>query len=146
MQKISSPLVILHYDQLFHLNLIRCMNGTRSNIVMSVAYLTHLFIHHYYNVMIVIWNISNIKFKIHKTEGLMKWLIAYLRHIKLYDAAWASYLCNRIWHDHGYTVFISTIPTCFIVVPIAHVLIFHTNNHIGIITTHIFQYVFIFIA
>ena len=29
-----------------------------------------------------------------QTEGLAKWLIAYLRHIKLCNGAWAPYICN----------------------------------------------------
>ena len=39
---------------------------------------------------------SKIKSKILKTEGLAKKKIAYMRHIKISDAKWTSYLCQSI--------------------------------------------------
>ena len=82
MQKIISWLVILHHDQFFHPNLRRCLQGTKSCVVASAAYLQKLFIHHYYNDVIVIWVSSMIAAKMRKTEDPLKSIIAYLIHIK----------------------------------------------------------------
>ena len=60
MQKIISPLVILHYYQLFQPKVRRCLHVTRSFVVLSAAYLTKVLIHHYYNGAIVIWVILTI--------------------------------------------------------------------------------------
>ena len=82
MQKTIPPLVIPHYGQLFHPNLRIFINGTGLCVVVNAVYLPKVFIYHYYHDMIFIWGRSTIQVKMHKTEGLVKNIISYLRNIK----------------------------------------------------------------
>ena len=43
-----------------------------------------------------------------KTEDLLKRTIVYLKHIKVRDATWASYLLNIILYDYGKIMCMST--------------------------------------
>ena len=124
MHTIISSLAILHSDQFFRPNLRRCMYGTISFVVVNATYSSKNFIRHYYHGVIVIWGISTIWVRIHKTEGPVKSIIAYLILIKLCDATWASYICNIRLHGHGYNVCISTIPTCIATLEICVALLF----------------------
>ena len=152
MQTIIPSLMIQHYVTFCHPNSRKLLNGTNSCVVVIVEYLPKIFMHIYCHGRIVIWINSNIKFKIHKIEALVKCLIAFLRHIKLCHATQASYLSNIIWHGYVKNLGILTIPTyvntlkmlrCY---EISHTLIFHAKNQIGIIPKHLLQYVFMFIS
>ena len=59
------------------------MNSKQSYVVVSVAYLPKVCIHIYYHDVIVIFKNLNIKYLMHKTEGVVKCPIVYLRNIKI---------------------------------------------------------------
>ena len=122
--------------KIFHLNLRRCLHDTMLCVVVSVASLPRVCIHNYYHCMIVIWINLNIKSKMNKTEGLVKWIIDYLRRINILWCrmgviymkqhlawTWLHYvnIYNPSMHCH-------TGNTFCIFVLISHVLIFQTNN------------------
>ena len=54
-QTIISSFVILHYNQLLHPKLKRCLNVTRSCVLVSATNLPKVLIHHYYHGVIFIW-------------------------------------------------------------------------------------------
>ena len=98
-------------------------------------------------------NLNNLS-QIHKTEGLVKSLIAYLRHIKtmwchtdvIYMQKYLTWLWIQCVHIHHPNIHCHAVNVCCVVVLIAPVLIFYNNNEISIITKHLLQYVFIFIT
>ena len=147
MQKIISSLVILHYDQFSHPKLRRCLQGTSSCAVVSSVYLPKLFIHHCYHGVIVIWGSSKFQVKIHKTEGPVKSLIAYLGHIKtlwchigvIYMQQHLTWRWIQCVHIHHPSIHCHNGNVCCIIVLLSHVLIFQTNDQISIIPTHILQ-------
>ena len=74
--------VIIQYVQFCHPNSIRCLSGTRSCVVASSAYFTKII-----NSSLLSWcdfYVKKLKYisQIQKTEVLVKFIIAYLIHIK----------------------------------------------------------------
>ena len=60
-KKIISSLSVLLYLTLFHIKLIRCLHGTSSCVVVSVAYLPKSIIYIYYHGVIFIWEMFKTK-------------------------------------------------------------------------------------
>ena len=85
----------------------------------------------------------------HKTEGTVKWIIAYLRHVKNISChtviismknnltcPWQQFVHIQHTNMHFYNGNV-----CYVVVLIAHILIFQARNKKGTITTHPIQHV-----
>ena len=64
-----------------------------------------------------------------KTEGLVKFLIKYLRRIKILDATWESYISNRICHGYVNNMWISIIPTFIVTMEMCVVLLWQFTTH-----------------
>ena len=70
-------------SSLFPPQLKKCMHVTRSCVVVNVAFLVKVYIHHFYPGVIGISKKSKIKSKILKAEGLVKKHSTYMKHIKI---------------------------------------------------------------
>ena len=72
MQKIILSLVIQQYVPFYHPNSRICQNGTKSCVVVSVAYITKVCINIYYHGAIIILKNLNNKATMIKTEDMVK--------------------------------------------------------------------------
>ena len=153
-QTIISSLVIQQYDKLFHPKLRSCMHGTRSCVVVSVTYLGKS-IHssllacgnsYLRNINNISKNSQNRRSdkKYNRVFDTYKTFWCHMGIIYMQQQLTQTWLqCVNIHHPNMYC---HTGNVCWVVVIISHVLIFQTKNQIGIIPTHIVQYVFIFIT
>ena len=73
----------MHYIKFCHINLRIFLHGTRSCVVVSVAYLKKVFIHIYLHGGIITLKHLKTKAIVQKTEGPMKCTVIYLRHKRI---------------------------------------------------------------
>ena len=149
MQAIISSLVIIHFDQLLQPNLRIFLKGTRSWVDVSASYLTKLFIHHYYHEVIVIWgeaknlskNAQNRRSG-EKSNCLFETCKKFRCHMGvIYMQHQLPWPWIKFIHIHHPNMHFHTENVCCVVVLIDDILILQTKNHIGIIPTHILQYI-----
>ena len=130
------------------------MQNTRSCVVVNVAFLLKLYIHHCYPNVIGIWKNSKIKAKILKVEGLARKNITYMKHIKIqwchmnviftpkhmiWHKLQCAHILSLIMHLHTGKVYCGAVPN-------VHVSIFLTKKQIICINRQHPQYGFTFIT
>ena len=149
---IISLSVILNYIHYCHPNK-KCNQGTRLYVVANVAYLTKIYIHRYYHVVIIILNSLKISSKMLKTEGLGEKQIAYMKHIKIQSFHMGFiFTPNHMTRQRQQCVHTHSQIMCYHnenvycdVVPNVQALIFLTRKQMIIILTPVLKFVFTFI-
>ena len=97
---------------------------------------------------------SNNKATMRKTEGLVKFPIVYLRHVRIlwyrmgiiFIKQYMTWIWQQYVHIHSTKMHWHTGNVCCVVVQNVHVIMSQVRNHISINPTHILQYVFMFIT
>ena len=114
------------------------LNDTKSCVVVNVAFILKVYIHHWYPGMIGIWKNWNITAKMIKAEGLVKNYITCMKHIRIQwcnmgvifipnHLIWQNLQCahihSMIMHFHTEEVYCGDVPTF-------HLSIFLTKKQI----------------